>query len=143
MELHHLSRFYQPRNTFEVHVIVYNCGSIPKIIISHSSLTPRLPLNWRTPKGYMISFSIQLFWMVGGAVVVFFIILVYSGICKVFGAFSLDINKSLNDLNDIAIDAQHNKTNHNRIEIVKRFHAIVAFHSQTKQLSYSENRVRC
>lgn len=85
----------------------------------------------------MISFSIQFYWMVGGAVVVFFIILAFSGICKTFGAFSLDINKNLNDLNDIVVDCQQKFTVRNRIEIFKRFYAIVEFHSNTKQLSFN------
>lgn len=129
MGLHHSNHFCQPRNIIS---FIYLHQTIKlQNILSFC----RLPLNWRTPNGYLLAFTVQIYWMVGGAVVVFSIILPFSGICKIFGAFSMDINKNFTDLNDIVVDCQQKYTVHDRIEIIKRFYAIIEFHSKTKQLS--------
>ena len=72
--------------------------------------------------------------MLGGAAVVFSILLAFSGICKIFGAFTLDINKMLIDINDIVVDSQKNLSADNRIEIAKKLYAAIDFHSISKQL---------
>lgn len=76
--------------------------------------------------------------MIGGTAVVFSIVLTFSGICKIFGAFSLDINKNLNDINDFTVNGEQKFTAHERIEIFKRFYATLEFHSKTKELSPNE-----
>lgn len=78
-------------------------------------------MNWRTPKGYMIAFTIQFFWMIGGTAVVFSIISTFSGICEIFGAFSMDINRNLIDINDIVMGGEQSNTIQDRIEIAKNF----------------------
>lgn len=88
----------------------------------------------------MMSVAIQFYWLLGGAGVVFSIILAFSGICKIIGAFSLDIKKHSNDLNDAIIDGQQKLAVTDRIKIIKRFYAILEFHSNVKQLSSIEMR---
>lgn len=95
----------------------------------------RFPMNWQTPTGYMTAFAIQFLWMIGGTAVVFSIILTFSGICEIFGAFTMDINKNSIDLNDFIVSGEQKFTAHDRIEISKRLYATLEFHSMTKQLS--------
>lgn len=96
----------------------------------------RLPLNWRTPKGYMIAIAIQSAWLSGGALVVLSTMLPFSGICELFGAFCMDINQNLANLNDKVVNFKQNFTADDRIQIIKRFYAIIEFHSEAKQLSF-------
>lgn len=101
-----------------------------------SGFPNRLPINWRTPKGYMIAACIQTVWLLAGGAIVLSIILVLLGVCDVFGAFCIDIiKKKMADLNKIVVKANHNFTASNRIRIATEFHAIIEFHARVKQLS--------
>lgn len=84
----------------------------------------------------MIAIAIQGAWLVGGALVVLSTMLPFAGICELFGAFCMDINQNLANLNDKVVSFNRNSTADDRIQIVKRFYAIIEFHSEAKQLSF-------
>lgn len=95
-----------------------------------------MPFNWRTPTRYVIVIAIHAFWLIGGAALVISTILAFSGICEIFDALTMDINKNFRDL-DRMIGNRHQQkfTVDERIDIAKRFYATIKFHTKSKELS--------
>lgn len=67
-------------------------------------------------------------------------LLTFGGVCMLFGAFPLDIQASLNDLNDEVVNVHRNFTAENRREFYKRLSNIAETHKIAKQLSSHRNR---
>lgn len=98
-------------------------------------MSSRMPFNWQTPKRYVLVIAIHAFWLIGGAALVISTILTFSGICEIFGAFTMDINKNLSELDDEIVSFKGKFTVDDRIKIANRFYDTIAFHSKTKELS--------
>lgn len=83
----------------------------------------------------MVSISIQFFWLYGGAFLSITTLLTFGGACMLFAAFPLDIQASLNDLNDDVINVRRNFTVENRCEFYNRLSNIAEIHKTAQQLS--------
>lgn len=94
-----------------------------------------MPFNWRTPKRYVIVIGIHAFWLIGGADLVISTILAFSGICEIFGAFTMDINWNFVDLNSMIVSRQYKCTVDDRIKIANKFYDTVEFHAKAQELS--------
>lgn len=61
----------------------------------------------------------------------------FAGFCDLFGAFALDIQKNLADLNDsIVMNKQQNFTIEHRIQWKRQLLGIIEFHTVGKQLNF-------
>lgn len=85
--------------------------------------------------GYILAICIQSLFLVGGAAVVLVIVMAFSGFCDIFGAFCMDINQHLIELNEIVLNSHQKLTAAYRIRFATKFYGIIEFHSTVKQLS--------
>lgn len=94
-----------------------------------------MTFNWHTPDGYFITCVIQSFWTVGGGIIVVCVIMVFSGICEIFSAFSEDIWHELKDLNELIVKYPKGFAVYDRIVITNRLYSIIELHSDVKKLA--------
>ncbi|XP_031619487.1 putative odorant receptor 85d [Contarinia nasturtii] len=87
-----------------------------------------LPFNWRTPIGYLIAYALQC----GGVYYLFMRVVFATGFMAIFTAmlviFAEDAKEEVKIINEI------NKTSGNEIETIKRFHELIQYHADAKQL---------
>lgn len=89
----------------------------------------RLPLNWKTPLGYLVTEFLQFHSLLSSMLFSFNLLCTFLGSCWLFQAFADDILNDIIDLNDIKITTQLNS----QTQINVHFNKIIRLHADLKQ----------
>lgn len=120
------------RDAFEMQFPVWydwnsSCSFESKL--SNFNSIERLPFDWKTPKGYVISFIFQFILTINLLYSVLCLTILAIGTCLILISLAKDIQCYLNLIKMNARDKR------NRRKISKKFTHFIRFHSNSKQLS--------
>lgn len=92
----------------------------------------RFPFDWKSPTGYLAAILIQWPQTLVTIVQATTILILIFGLCAFSLNFTLDLEQSLREFNEIAT-AQHH-SNEQRMELKQKFNVIAQFHADAKEL---------
>lgn len=98
----------------------------------------RYPFNWKTPFGYIVAMSFQLFMFIIALIICFSSKLFPISFCVFLTAFCEDLENDLHEQNEnmrIHAASKIRQTNANRNEMKQNICGIIRFHCDAKQLS--------
>lgn len=90
-----------------------------------------IPWNWKTPSGYFAVVCAQSMWIHCGIFLKFCTLPLFAGFCRLFCAFALDIEQSLNDIN---MQFQNYEQQSGNSEIISALANVMQFHAIAKGL---------
>lgn len=126
-------RFIQFAISIEVKHTFFSTHHKHKYLLKHISFR-RIPWYWKTPSGYFACVCVQYVWIHCGIFSVICTLPLIAGFCSLFGAFILDINKTLTDFNGQITSVRDQLTANKRIKLYRKLTEIASFHSNAKEL---------
>lgn len=97
-----------------------------------------MPFNWRTPVGFLACFLIEtIIWFTGTQIYIAIVILTI-GFCTFAVGFGVDLEKTVNQLQQDINALQHDKLSIGKtVEIKVKLSQFIRFHSTARELSSS------
>lgn len=88
----------------------------------------RLPIDWKTPSGYLVAFFCQCFGVLTATLIILQFLNLVFGSCWLFIHIAKDITRDL-----VAFNDDIESPNQNRVELTTRFNDLVQIYTDAKQ----------
>lgn len=93
-----------------------------------------LPLNWKTPFGYLAAILLQHVWIHTGSFLLVSFLILFAGFSSLFGALASDIKQCVTDTCNKLADFQGDSLHAgDRIEFIRNLNETMQFYADAKE----------